>query len=293
MTPSLLPDYPFNSHFFQHTNGLHQHFIDEGQGNPVLMLHGNPSWSYYYRHLILALRSTHRCIAPDHIGMGLSDKPLVKDYNYNLQQRVNDLDALMQHLGNPENLTLVLHDWGGMIGMAYACRYPHRISRVIILNTAAFPNPKNQSLPTTLRMARNSRLGDFLILYLNAFARGAARWGVTRPMPRSVRKAYLSPYNSPQHRIATLKFVQDIPLSSKDHSFELVRDIGEKLSQFAQIPSLICWGMRDFVFDNVFLQKWKEKLPYADVHEFANAGHYILEDAHKEIIPLVKIFLNR
>lgn len=292
MNVQSLPDYPFASHFFKQHEGFHQHYLDEGTGNHVLMLHGNPSWSYYYRHLVLGLRPTYRCIIPDHIGMGFSDKPSAAEYDYTLQRRVDDLDALMQHLGNPDNLTLVLHDWGGMIGMAYACRYPQRIKRLVILNTAAFPNPKGQRLPVALKLGRDSRIGAALILNYNAFARGAARWGVTHPMSESVRNAYLAPYDSPPHRIATLKFVQDIPLSPKDCSFELVCKTGEQLSQFANLSTLICWGMRDFVFDKHFLQVWKEKLPHAEVHEFPNAGHYVLEDSYKEIIPLVKKFLN-
>ncbi len=140
-----LPGYPFASHFLTRA-GLTQHYVDEGDGAPVLMLHGNPSWSYLWRRLIVALRAEHRCVAPDHIGMGLSDKPDEDRYAYTLASRVDDLDALTDHLiaaqGAPERgWTVVMHDWGGPIGMAWASRHPERVARLVVLNTAAFPNP--------------------------------------------------------------------------------------------------------------------------------------------------------
>ena len=145
------PDYPFVPRAFVR-EGHKQSYLDEGAGEPVLMLHGNPSWSYYYRHLVLGLRDRYRCIVPDHIGMGLSDKPDDEHYRYTLERRVEDLDALVRHLGEKRGLpgrglTLVLHDWGGMIGMAWAARRPESVSRLVILNTAAFPNPRGRSLP--------------------------------------------------------------------------------------------------------------------------------------------------
>ncbi len=286
------PDYPFASRWFSR-NGLRQHYLDEGTGDPVLMLHGNPSWSYYYRHLIRSLRGSHRCIVPDHIGMGWSDKPPPSRYNYHLSQRVDDLDALLQHLGNPSKLTLVLHDWGGMIGMAWACRHPQLVKRLVILNTAAFPNPKGRRLPWALRLGRDSRLGAWLILKHNAFARGAARFGVVRAMDPVIRSAYLAPYDTPEHRISTLYFVKDIPLAPTDRGFDLVQSVDAQLGQFANRPALICWGLRDFVFDRHFLRVWQEKLPTAQTHAFADAGHYVLEDAHERIVPLVKDFLER
>ena len=138
--------YPFTGRFHNH-GGLRQHYLDEGQGDPVVMVHGNPSWSFYYRNLVLALRGHYRVIVPDHIGCGLSDKPDDGRYRYTLKQRVDDLDALLDSLGIRERITLVLHDWGGMIGMAYACRYPERIRRLVILNTGAFPLPPTKKFP--------------------------------------------------------------------------------------------------------------------------------------------------
>ncbi len=154
--------YPFVGHFHDR-GGLRQHYLDEGQGDPVVMLHGNPSWSFYYRNLVLALRDRYRVIVPDHIGCGLSDKPDDSRYSYTLQQRVDDLDALLASLGIGEKITLVLHDWGGMIGMAYASRHPERIARLVILNTAAFHLPASKKFPLALKICRDTPLGALLI----------------------------------------------------------------------------------------------------------------------------------
>lgn len=295
----VLPDYPFRGLRFGHANGLSQHYLDEGARGapPVLMLHGNPSWSYYWRRLVLGLRDNYRCIVPDHIGMGLSDKPGDERYAYTLQSRVDDLDALVDHLireGAPERgWTLAVHDWGGMIGLAWACRRPERVARIVVTNTAAFPNPKGRRLPATLRLGRDSKLGEWLILKHNAFARGAAHWGVTRPMAPAVRDAFLAPYDTPDHRLSTLRFVQDIPLAPGDRAWDLVERSGRELAQFGDRPMFIGWGLRDFVFDKAFLEEWRRRFPGAEAHEYAQAGHYVLEDAHEHLVPAVRAFLQR
>ena len=290
------PDYPFASHWREHAPGLRQHYVDEGSGAPLLMLHGNPSWSYYWRRLVLGLRDTHRCIAPDWIGMGLSDKPDDARYRYTLASRIDELEALYQHLvahhGLPTSgLTLAVHDWGGMIGLAWAVRHPGRIARLIVTNTAGFPNPKGQRLPAALRLGRDSALGALLIRGFNAFAGGATRYATVRPLAREVRRAYTAPYDSWAHRIATLRFVQDIPLGPGDAAWEIVEATARALHALADKPMLIAWGLRDFVFDRAFHDEFLRRFPRAQDHAFEDAGHYVLEDAHERIVPLVRAFL--
>ncbi len=287
---------PFEPHFLSGPAGR-MHFVDEGKGEPILMLHGNPSWSYMFRELIADLRSSWRCIAPDHIGMGLSDKPGDGCYAYTLASRVDDLERLLEHLGLGAHpappLTLLLHDWGGMIGMAYACRHPGRVKRIIVCNTAAFLNPKGMALPWQLRLGRDSRLGAFLIRGLNAFSLGAAYFcALRRPMSPATRAAYLGPYDSWDNRRAVLRFVQDIPLGPGDRSYPLVKTVDESLRLFAQLPMMLCWGGRDFVFDDRFLAEWVRRFPGAEVHRFADAGHYVVEDAGPEIAALTRAFLQ-
>ena len=284
---------PFKGHFFER-NGLKQHYLNQGSGEPVVMVHGNPSWCYYYRNLVEQLQQQYQCIVPDHIGCGLSDKPDDYDYDYTLENRINDLEALLEHLEIKQNITLVVHDWGGMIGMGYAARYPDRIKRLVILNTGAFHLPKSKPLPLALWLCRNTLLGSVLVRGLNAFSSAASYVGVKRqPMAKDVREAYVAPFNSWENRISTLRFVQDIPLKPEDRNYQLVSDIAGSLEQFKQTPTMICWGLKDFVFDKHFLAEWKARLPQAEVHEFDDCGHYILEDASDEVINAISDFMEK
>ncbi|MGN9788704.1 alpha/beta fold hydrolase [Nonomuraea sp. ZG12] len=296
------PGYPFTSHWYAHPHGLRQHYLDEGTGPPVLFLHGNPSWSYLWRRPILALRDRYRCLAPDHIGMGLSDKPAAGHYRHTLASRVDDLDALTGHLiaaqGVPEHgWTLVMHDWGGPIGMAWARRHPDRVARLVVLNTAAFPNPHGRRVRPELRLPlwllRRTPLGARLFLRHNAFARGAT-WrplGVRRRMPAAVRAAFLAPYARPEHRLAIQLFVHDIPLTPRDPAWPILWDTGRELDRFADRPALIGWGLRDPVFDPAMLAEWRRRLPRARTHVYPHAGHYVLEDVHEQLVPAIRDFL--
>jgi haloalkane dehalogenase len=284
--------YPFMSHFLD-LGGLRYHYLDEGRGEPVLMLHGNPTWSFYYRQLVLALRDRYRVIVPDHIGCGRSDKPGDKYYRYTLEQRARDVAKLLDALGIDGNLTLVLHDWGGIIGMLYAHWHPERIKRLILFNTAAFHLPAAKPFPWPLWLCRNTPLGPWLVRGLNLFCLGASRVCSRRGLPADVRRGYLAPYQSWADRIAVLRFVQDIPLSPGDPAYALVSDVQAGLARFRDRPVLVCWGARDFVFDDHFLRAWINHWPQAEIHRFADAGHFVLEDAVGEIIPLVRDFLAR
>jgi haloalkane dehalogenase len=230
---------------------------------------------------------------PDHIGCGFSDKPGDDDYDYTLVNRIDDLEALLEHLDINDNITLVVHDWGGMIGMGYAARYPERIKRLVILNTGAFHLPKAKKLPAALWLGRNSWLGTLLVRGFNAFSGMASVIGVKRkPMDKDIRQAYVAPFNSWKNRISTLRFIQDIPLKPGDRNYQLVSDIANDLEKFKTLPMLICWGLQDFVFDKHFLHEWQARFPAAKVHAFDDCGHYILEDASEEVVPLISDFLK-
>jgi len=287
--------YPFQGQFLD-LDGLQYHYLDEGPKDapPVIMLHGNPSWSIYYRNLVNLLSKNFRCIVPDHIGCGLSDKPDDAQYDYTLDRRVADLNKLVEHLGLGDNITLVVHDWGGMIGMAWASLHPDLVKRFVIFNTSAFRLPPSKSFPVGLWICRNTALGTFLVRGFNAFSAGAAWVGCKRKrMPRALRHAYTRPYNSWKNRIATLRFVQDIPLASTDRNYTTVCGVESGLGRFSELPMLICWGLKDFVFDKHFLKLWTNAFPKAEVHRFEDCGHYILEDASDEILPLVEKFLEK
>jgi cis-3-alkyl-4-acyloxetan-2-one decarboxylase len=293
VTTLLKQEYPFTGKQLD-LDGLAYHYLDEGKGPPVVMVHGNPSWSFYYRNLVLALQDRHRCIVPDHMGCGFSTKPGDDRYDYTLPRRVDDLERLLDHLQITRDITLVLHDWGGMIGMAYASRHPERISRLVLLNTAAFPLPASKPFPLGLRICRDTWLGTLLVRGLNAFSRGASLVGCKRnPMSASLRALYQLPYDSWANRIATLRFVQDIPLKPCDRNHDLITSVAAGLERFKELPILICWGLLDFVFDHHFLAEWERRFPTAEVHRYPDCGHYILEDARDEVIPAISAFLDR
>lgn len=285
------PDYPFDPHW-TNLSGHRLHYLDEGSGSPVVMVHGNPNWSYYWRKLIPALSDRFRCLAIDHIGCGLSDKPDDAHYDYTLARRIADLEAWLDQLGVKENITLIAHDWGGMIACGFAVRHPERIAKFVMLNTAAFPLPKTKPVPWQLRLARTPLLGALLVRGFNAFSRGAVKSCVTRrPMPPDVAAAYCAPYDSWANRIAVHRFVQDIPLNPSDRVWNTVKEVEAGLHRLNDKRMLIGWGDRDFVFDHHFATEWQRRFPAAEWLRFPDAGHYILEDAADELIPAIRNFL--
>ena len=294
-----LPDYPFTPHRFEVRPGIAMSFLDEGprDGEVIVMLHGNPSWSFYWRHLVLGLRDKYRCIVPDHVGMGLSDRPddapsASPRYDYTLQSRIEDLDALLRHLGIDGPVTLAVHDWGGMVGFGWALKDPSRVRRLIITNTASFPLPAAKRMPWAIAMGRHSRLGGWLIRRFNLFARGAAWFGTRRALPKAVRDAYAGVYEGWGRAISTLRFMQDIPLAEGDRAWPLLQAAEAALPGYADRPAFIGWGLRDFVFDRHFLDGFRRALPQAQVQAFDDAGHYVLEDKHEVLVPAIRAFLD-
>jgi haloalkane dehalogenase len=283
--------YPFEGKHLE-VGGLLMHCLDEGRGDAVVCVHGNPTWSFYCRRLVEALRVSHRVVVPDHIGCGLSEMPGDDRYPFTLARRVDDLEELIDRLGVAD-VTLVVHDWGGPIGLGWAVRHPQRVRSLVILNTAAFHLPAGKRMPWQLSVVRDTPLGALLVRGLNAFARGAARTACTRVrLSRELREAYCAPYDSWESRLAVLRFVQDIPLAPGDPAYDELSRIQAGLPSLAGRPALILWGGRDFVFDHHFLAEWRRRLPAAEVHEFADCGHWVLEDAADRIIPLVERFLT-
>jgi haloalkane dehalogenase len=285
--------YPFAGRIFER-RGLRYHYLDEGpqDGEPVVMVHGNPSWSFMYRDLVKRLRPRYRTVVPDHIGCGFSDKPGDEAYAYTLAERRDDLEALLAEVVPTKKVTLVLHDWGGMIGMAWAARHLERVGRIVLLNTAAFHLPAHRKLPASLAFMRDSWVGAFAVRGLNAMSLGATFACARRPLDPAVRAAYAAPYDSWKNRIATLRFVQDIPLCPGDRAYDAVSEVEASLSSFTHVPVMMCWGAKDFVFDSGVLAMWQERWPHAEAHVFKEAGHYVLEDAGDAIGPLVERFLD-
>jgi len=273
--------------------GLALHYLDEGRGPPVLCVHGNPTWSFYFRALVRELSADHRVIVPDHIGCGLSDKPGDDAYAYTLARRVEDLGALVDHLGITRDLTLIVHDWGGAIGLGMAERRPGLVARLVLLNTGTFPLPEAKRLPFLLWLARDTGLGALLVERFNAFSRGAAAFCTTRRrLDPEVRAGLVAPYEPRDARLATLRFVQDIPLGPEHRAWATVKAIEASMPRYGATPILLCWGMKDFVFDRHFLDRYVAEWPHAEVVRLADAGHYVLEDAPEDVVPRIRAFLD-
>lgn len=286
--------YPFKSNYTE-IRGIKYHYIDEGAGNPVLMIHGNPTWSFFYRVLIKDLSPEFRAIAPDHIGCGLSGKPRESGYDYRLKSRVEDIDLFLRHLKLTRKINLILHDWGGIIGMALAVKYPEKINSIVLMNTAAFlPPKKDMKIPLRLRLIRDTGLfSEIAVLGFNLFAKSALYMASFKGLSKDVKTGLIAPYNSWKNRIAVLKFVRDIPLYEKDPSYGIVKHVEDNLFLLSQIPVLICWGKHDFVFTLDYLAEWNKRFPQAETHIFENAGHYLLEDEPEKISLIIKEFLKR
>jgi len=264
------------------------HYLDEGKGEPLLMVHGNPTWSFYWRKLVSGLSEDYRCIVPDHIGCGLSDKP--GDFSYRLEDHIQNLSQLIEAL-DLHDITLVVHDWGGAIGFGAALKHPDRIKRLVVFNTAVFMGP----VPAEIRMCRWPVVGELVIQGLNGFVRtGLFRAIADRSrMKGGVGAGYLAPYNTWSNRYAHLAFVRDIPIEADHPTRAVINEIDERVSELAHLPAVFVWGEKDFVFTTAFLHRFLEKFPDPEVRLLPDAAHFVVEDAHEVIVPLVRDFLAR
>ena len=279
-------EYPFPSKFFD-IDGVRMHYIDEGAGEVLLCVHGNPTWSFAWRSIVKDLSCNYRVLAIDHIGCGFSDKP--QDYEYRLARHIENLSKFVTGLGL-EKVTLLAHDWGGAISMGTAARLPERFSRFVLFNTAAF---RSQLMPWRIAVCRWPVLGAIGVRGFNLFARAALSMAISRPevMTREVRAGLLAPYSNWQDRVAILRFVQDIPLSPGHPSYETLVEVEHGLTKFVDSPMLFVWGMDDWCFSPPFLVEFQRRFPKAESFPIEGAGHYVFEDARDQIIPRIRQFL--
>jgi haloalkane dehalogenase len=249
------------------------------------MLHGNPTWSFFYRNLAKHFsKSNYRVIVPDHMGCGLSSKP--QDYNYSLEKHVENIIKLVDEL-KLKNINLIVHDWGGAIGMGLATARPDLIKRIVIMNTAAF---RSIEIPWRINVLRNP-IGEWFIRSFNGFAGPATIMAVTKKMKPEIKKGFVFPYNSYESRIATAKFVRDIPMDDQHPTYKTLNNIENKLKSLDK-PVLILWGEQDFCFTMNFQKKWMEFFPQAKVKTYSDAGHYLTEDKPIEVQNEIETFLK-
>ncbi|MGR3220644.1 MAG: alpha/beta fold hydrolase [Candidatus Anammoxibacter sp.] len=268
-------------------DGHKLHYIDEGAGPVLLMLHGNPTWSIIWRGLIKQLRSSYRVIALDHLGCGLSDKP--KNAAYTLSMHMKNLEGFIAQLSLSE-ITLFVHDWGGPIGFGHVVKHVDLYKKLFIFNTVAF---EIKHLPLRIRLCALPIIGKLAIQGFNAFSYLGTYMSCVKPMPAIIRKAYLFPYNNFANRIANYEFVRDIPFNERHRSWNTLKDIENNLCVLRNLPKVIIWGMQDFCFTSYYLEQWQKIFPGIHVHKIEGAGHYLLEDEPDMIVQKVKEELNQ
>ena len=282
--------FPFAPHYHP-VHGFEMHYVDEGNGEPVVMLHGDPTWGYLYRGFIPTLSRHHRCIVPDHMGMGKSGVPL-EPYPYRLQHHIANLEALLRHL-DVQNITLVVHDWGGPVGLGFAVRHPQRIKRLVLLNTWAFAPWPGGPFPRLLEVIRSER-GENFVLKRNGYVEPALMGTThhTEHLTPTVMEAYKAPYPTPETRTALLCWSRDIPVQESDPSYAEMKRIEEGLPQFRNLPILIIWGMQDPVLPPSVLRLWQAVYPQAITYEIEDASHFLQEDAPERVVGYIDDFLK-
>ena len=274
-------------------------YLDEGPPRRgcrevVVMLHGNPSWSYYWRHLVLGLRDRYRCIVPDHVGMGLSDKPGDDRLSLHAAVARRRPDTLLDHLGINGPVTLAVHDWGGMIGFGWALSHRGAGAALVDPQHRGVPVAAAKPMPWQLSLGRDLETRRVADPRLQCVLRRSPSYvGVDAPMPADVRRAYVAPYDSwaQPHRDAALRAGHSAARRRSGVGAGR-RGRAQRCTTFANRPAFIGWGLRDFVFDEHFLEGFTRALPQAEVHAFEDAGHYVLEDKHEVLVPAIRRFLD-
>jgi pimeloyl-ACP methyl ester carboxylesterase len=278
--------FPFESRTLEVPSGR-LHYVDEGprHADPILCVHGNPTWAFHYRRLIADARPFHRVVAFDHMGMGLSDRPT--DFSYTLADHVKNAVALVDAL-DLRKITLVVHDWGGAIGMGLAVARPERIARITVMNTAAFFFPR---IPKRIALCRAGFLGEVITRGLNGFALAATRMTTERPLHPDIQAGYLAPYASWRRRIGIWNFVRDIPMEPTHRTRATLGAIEEGLKSLRK-PMQILWGEKDWCFTPAFREEWQRRFPHAYVHKFEEAGHYLIEDEPEGVVARIRDFAS-
>ena len=277
--------YPFESHYLT-IDGIRIHFVEQGQGGPVLMVHGQPTWSYLWRNIIPVIAKNHRAIAIDLMGFGLSDKPAHRRYSF--AEHAAILRGFIETL-ELKNLTLVLHDWGGPIGLDYAVYHQENINKLVLLNTFATVDFK---LPWIFKAAfRSPFLADFLVRRLNAFGILAPRFGVRNKLDKRVLQNYREPHPDYASRIGVAQFPRNIPCSPRDAAYEPIKAISQALAS-SQMPTLFLFSDKDPVTAYIDPRPLIERMPNARLEMIKEAGHYLQEDQPEAVAHRILEFLS-
>lgn len=276
--------YPFKPHYFQ-TGAGRMHYLDEGSGSPVVLVHGTPTWSYLYRQLIKTLSRNHRVIAPDNLGFGLSDKP--EGWSYRPQDHARNLQLLIESLGL-RDITLVVHDFGGPIGLSYAVEHPGNVARVVLFNTWMWSLRGNSAIEKGSALF-GGWLGKFLYTRMNFSPKFLLKsfYGDKSKLTPEIHRHYLAPFPSASERMAPWIFAKELIGSS-----DWFNGLWERRGRLESIPALLLWGMKDPSFNDEALARWKKVFSDATVVEFPDAGHFVQEEAPEESAKAVERFIG-
>ena len=279
--------YPFESRFFTTPSGHTMHFVDEGSGNPIVFVHGNPAWSFEFRHLIAGLRSRFRCVAPDHIGFGLSSRS-DRSEDHHPKSHANRFASLIDHLGL-RDLTLFVNDWGGPIGLDFARRSPDRVKRLVISNTWCWSVGDDFHFKS-FSFLMSSWVGQYLIRHHNIFVNKVMPMAVgnRNVLTSEVMAHYRNAQPSPAARAANAA----LPGYIVDAG-EWLDSIWRERATFAGKPSLALWGLRDIAFRRKELERWKSEFTDIELHEFQDCGHFLAEEAPEKVLRALRVFMSR
>ena len=279
--------YPFESRFFAPPPDHRMHYVDEGEGEPLVFVHGNPAWSFQFRHPIRELRSEYRCLAPDHIGFGLSSRS-GRSGDHHPESHASRFAALLEHL-DLRDITLFMTDWGGPIGLDFARKHPERVKRLVIANTWCWPVGDDFHFKS-FSFLMSSRIGQYLMRRHNMFV----NWLIPKAVgDRSVlTREIMAHYRNAQPSRAARAASASLPGYIVGASDWLL-SIWEERAAFADKPGLILWGLKDIAFRRKELERWKCALPDHEVHEFEDCGHYLPEEAPDRVVSALRTFMRR
>jgi haloalkane dehalogenase len=280
--------FPFRPKF-REINGFQMHYVDEGPGEPVVCVHGEPTWGYLYRKFITPLARSNRVVVPDHMGFGKSDVP--QDMPYVLAQHVDNLTKLLLEL-DLRDITLVFQDWGGPISFGFATAHPERVKRLVIMDTGVGvlpPGSKTWISDMEEKGITEEVLGNMGTFIPQMFASTLVHRTATETMIRA--------YTAPFHAIASCKgaiaFPRDIPVGDDHPSAATMRSIQKRLDLLKDKAKTIIWGMQDSIFPRAVLDWWKKVYPDAERHELSEAGHFLQEDEPEKIVAIIADFLRK
>lgn len=273
-------EYPFKSHYFPTPYG-NMHYVDEGNGDPIVIVPGNPSWSFEGRELIKGLAGQYRCIGVDHIGFGLSDKP--EHFSYLPQDHAKNLEALLTSL-DLDRITMVVGDWGGPIGLSYAIGHPERMKAIVITNSWLW-SVKNDWYYVGYSLIMGGPLGRWLIRNRNFFADKVVytAFGDKSKLTPHIHKHYMAPYTRPEERKGHWVFPGQVSWAA-----EWLDSLWQQREKLADKIKVLAWGGKDIAFREKELQTWMRAFPQAQVLRFPNSGHFIPEENPAELVAAIR-----